>query len=221
MSSREFASDATVEPNSKRESGFSMIELVIVVTVILIITSFAAPRVITMIHASRLRGSAADLESIIQTDRLRAVQDDKFYSLYVSSGSVGSTVFVDLNGSGTYSAAAGDPLIAFSSEVKAIAKGSAPNTADLYGKFLPPGATVTALDGGPGSSDPPVTFSSRGLPCKKQTATGGSVCDSAGGAIPYWIFLQDSVTNDYMAITISPAGRIRKWFYSKTVWSGM
>ena len=206
---------------ARRDPGFSLIELMIVVTIVMVVSAFAAPRVITMVHTSRLRGSAADVESLIQVDRIRAVQDDKFYPIYVSgTGTGGASVFVDLAGTGTF--ANGDPEINFASEVQAVAQANAPSTTALYNLFLPPGSTVTALDGTDTSSGFNIKFSSRGLPCKSQTpASGGKVCDSAGGAIPYWIFLQNISTQEYMAVTVNPAGRIRKWYYTNGVWGGM
>jgi hypothetical protein len=178
-----------------------------------------------MVHTSRLRGSATDISSLLQVDRIRAVQDNRFYSVYVSGVNAnGSSLFVDLNGTQAYSTTPqADPMITISSEVQAISQGSAPNSNGLYNLFLPPGSTVTANDGSVSGS--PVTFSSRGLPCLTQTAingaTSGQVCDSAGGAVPYWIFLQDTVTGDYMAVTVNPAGRIMRWIYSNGAWASI
>lgn len=214
-----------VLPTAKSEGGFSMIELAVVVTILLIVAGFAIPKILTMVHTARLRGATSDFSGIVQASRLRAVQDDHFYSVYV----LGKQAYVDLwpisntgasgNG-GTSVDYVHDPVVGFDPEITTVAVGSAPATTNLSGQFLPTGSGVTPKDGSPGTGTP-ITFGPRGLPCTSQTATGGTVCDSAGGPTAFWVFFKNNVTGAYQAVTVSPAGRIRKWFYSVGVWSGM
>ena len=199
------------------EVGFSLVELMIVVVIVLITSAIALPQYTRMRHTSNLRGTASDFSGLIQTARIRAVQDGTFYSLYVSS----TRAFVDVkNGNGAF--ISGDPLIPLTSEVTPIAATSAPATTNLYSQFLPAGSTIgpsanMAYDG----TTTPITMSSRGIPCRTQTATGGTVCESGGGAIPFWIFFKNTISGEQEAVTVSPAGRIRKWYYGGGAWNAI
>jgi len=202
--------------NSKAQAGFSMVELLTVAAIIVIVGGFAVPNIMSALHMARLRGSVADFSSLLQTARLRSVQDDRFYSTFILAGSP-QQAYVDINANGGTGVDPGDPLIAISSEVTPMAVGAAPDTANLTGQFLPAGSGVVPKDGS--TTGTPVIFSPRGLPCTTQTATGGSVCDSAGGATAFWVFFQDSRTQAWEAITVTPAGRIQKWQHGVGGWS--
>jgi Tfp pilus assembly protein FimT len=205
-------------------SGFSVLELMVVVAIIFIIAGFAVPKFLTMIHTAKLRGCASDFSGLVQAARINAVQDARFYSVYI----LGNEGFVDIwpksntgaSGSGGTQIDNRDPLIAIPSEVTSVAAGNAPNTPSLSARFLPAGSGLTPKDGGPGAGTP-ITFGPRGLPCTSQTATGGTVCDSAGGATAFWIFFRNRISGELQAVTVSPAGRIRKWYYDGTAWFGI
>ena len=198
--------------NRKSQSGFSMIELMVVVLVILVVAGYAVPNILSFIHMTKLRGSASDYASILQVGRIRSVQDNKFYSIYLVAGSP-QEAYVDLTNNGGTVAAPGDPLIALSGEVVPVAAGGAPDATDLQNKFLPAGAPAPN-DG----SAVPVIFSSHGLPCTTQAATGGNVCTGAL-ATAFWVFFQDTVTSSWEAVTVSPAGRIQKWQHGSSDWT--
>ncbi|HEY4949148.1 MAG TPA: prepilin-type N-terminal cleavage/methylation domain-containing protein [Candidatus Acidoferrales bacterium] len=197
-------------------AGFSMLELVIVMAIVLVVAAIAVPNTLTLIHAARLRGAGGDLSSLLQTARIRSVQDDRYYSSYMIAGPP-QQVYVDLSGNGGTGWVTPDPLISIPSEVTPVAAANAPNTANLQAQFLPTGSGLAVKDGS--TTGTPVIFSPRGLPCSTLAATGGTVCDSAGGATAFWIFFQDTLSTNWEAVTVSPAGRVQKWQYTGTVWS--
>jgi prepilin-type N-terminal cleavage/methylation domain-containing protein len=198
------------------KAGFTMVELVIVIAIVLIVAAIAVPNMLSFIHAAKLRGAGSDLSSLLQTARIRSVQDDRFYSSYVIAGPP-QQAYVDVSGNGGTGWVVGDPLIQITSEITPIAAANAPNTTNLQGQLLPAGSTLTVKDGS--TKGTPVIFSPRGLPCTTQAATGGTVCDSAGGATAFWIFFQDTISKNWEAVTVSPAGRVQKWQYGGGVWS--
>jgi len=201
------------EPN-RHCRGFSLVELLTVGAILVIIMASAVPTILSMVHASRLRGVGSDFSGILQTGRIRAVQDDTFYSVYI----LANQAYVDITANGGTAVAGSDPAIYMVPEVTSVAAANAPATANLYGQFLPAGSTLAVGDGSTGN---PITFGPRGLPCTKQTAPGGTVCESAGGATAFWVFFQDASTSAWEAVTVSPAGRIRKWYYGGGAWNGM
>lgn len=193
-----------------------MIELLGVVIILLIVAAFAVPSILNFAHNARLRGAGSDFSSLIQTARIRSVQDDTYYSVYFDGG-MPDQAYVDLKSNGGTGVDAGDPLIAISPEVTPVAAANAPGTANLKGQFLPKGSGLTVGDGS--TKGAPVKFSPRGLPCTTQSATGGTVCDSAGGATAFWVFFKDTSTGAWEAVTVSPAGRIQRWQYGGTGWT--
>ena len=195
-----------------KQLGFSVLELMIVVTIALILLGFGVPQLISIMHAYRLRGSASNMSSLAQTVRWRAVQADQFYSARLTTSGT-QEAYVDVAKTG--SLAAGDPLTVIDSEVAVKPAASAPGTTSLKSQMLPAGSTATLNDGS--VTTKPITFGPRGLPCVPTTTYAGAgtanVCDSAGGTQAYWIFFQDSITNKWAAVTITPAGRIQTWYY--------
>jgi prepilin-type N-terminal cleavage/methylation domain-containing protein len=213
--------DGRPNPTRKRCDGFSLVELLIVVVIVLIVAGMTIPKFITLIHNAKLQGAASDFASLLQKGRIRAVQDDTYYSTYFKSAGTINEAYVDIakNG-GTSIDITVDPVISMSNEVSAIAASSAPNTSALKGLFLPTGSTLTVIDGG--SSSTPIIFNSRGFPCTSISVPGGTLCSSSSTyTTAYWVFFQNSYTNVWEAVTISPAGRIQKWGVLGSSWAKM
>jgi hypothetical protein len=127
-------------------------------------------------------------------------------------------VYIDITKNGGTAVASGDPEINIPTEVTQQAVASAPNTNNLKSQLLPATTPVTPTD----TSATPATFGPRGLPCTPVNVAGGTVCDVvAGGATAFWTFFQDSVSTNWQAVTVTPAGRIQKWYYTGSVWSKM
>lgn len=206
---------AQIADRKKRNAGFTMLELVIVLVTVLIVAGIAIPQFQGAMHMARLRSAGTDFSGIIQSARIRSVQDNTFYSLYILTGGLQPQAYVDINKNG--SADTGEPIIVMSSEVVPVAAASAPSTSNLKNKFLAANPSLPVGDAS--SSTTPITFSPRGLPCTTQTATGGTVCDSAGGATAFWVFFKNKMTSTWEAVTITPAGRIQKWQYSSGAWA--
>jgi Tfp pilus assembly protein FimT len=210
--------------------GFTLIELMLVVTTSIVLAGITIPKLLSAIHTARLRGATAELSSLIESSRIYAIRDNRFYSIYIlaASGSNPQDAYVDMlpksltgsSGNGGTSVASGDPALAISSEVTPQAASSAPSTSNLLLQLLPATTTVTPTDASRTST--PLTFGPRGLPCLPLTVTSGTasgkVCDSSGGPVAYWLFLQDSVSGNWAAVTVTPAGRIQKWYYSDSAW---
>ncbi len=217
---------------STRAEGFSLIEVMLVAAISVTLAAVAIPNLIRAARQAKLRGAAADFSTMLQTARTYAVRDNRFYSLYILAGS-GSTpqrAYVDMlpksltgaSGNGGTAVASGDPVVEMASEVLPRASSSAPNTANLSSQLLPSTTTVTPTDAS--SSSSPATFGPRGLPCQPLNVvvagvTAGTVCDSSGGPVAYWIFFQHRVTSEWVAVTVTPAGRIQKWYYNGSAWT--
>jgi prepilin-type N-terminal cleavage/methylation domain-containing protein len=204
-------------------SGLTLLELLVAMAVIAIITGIAIPNFNTALHTARLRGGESDFASLVQVARIRAVDDDRYYSIYVfaANGNTPQQGFVDIfpqningaSGSNGTVLDPRDPLVQINGEVLPQPQNAAPNTAALRALILPANSPVVVQDGSAAGS--PVTFGPRGLPCTPFATVGGAVCDSQGvGPTAYWIFLQNNISQKWGAITVTPAGRIQRWLFS-------
>lgn len=203
-----------------RSRGFSLLEMVIVVAILMIVASITLEFVQKAAQTMRLRESAINYSNLLQQARLRAVHDDKYYTVLTQTGGVNGTIaFVDIAGSGNY--VKGDPMMPFSSGVSPQSFGSGPSLSNLEGLFLPnsPGSVQTVNTTAQGPS-----FGPRGLPCTPTAGGGAGTCpylSNAGVPTSYIVFFQNTQTQNWVAVTVTPAGRIRQWRYDGSVWSSL
>jgi Tfp pilus assembly protein FimT len=195
--------------------GFSLIELLIVLFVMMVGAALAIPTALTIVRSIRLSSSSSSYANLLQQARIRAVKDDKFYSV-ISVAAVGANppqAFVDVAGTGVY--AAGDPVMVFAQGVTAMPYASGPGLTNLEAQFLPAGALSIATIN---TSAPGPTFGPRGLPCGPVVAAY-TTCTSLNAPTSYITFLQNSQGGAWAAVTLTPAGRVREWRYDGANWS--
>ncbi len=195
------------------------------VIIVLIVAASALPTLVTSLRNAHLRGAASDYSGLLEQDRIYSIRDNRFYSTYVMAATGNSAVaqvFVDMlpkrlnqaSGNGGASIDPKDPVITIESDITVQAVANAPNTSNLESQLLPATTPVTPTDG----SVTAPTFGPRGLPCTPITVSGATICDSSGGATAFWTFFENLKDSSWQAVTITPAGRIQKWYYDGTVW---
>jgi prepilin-type N-terminal cleavage/methylation domain-containing protein len=208
------------------QGGYSLVELLVVVIITLLVAAWAIPSALTSIRMAHLRGAASDYAGLLEQARIYSIRDNRYYSTYILAPAGSNPVaqaYVDMlpkvltgaSGNGGTSVVTGDPTITIESDVVLESVGAAPNTSNLESQLLPATTPVTPTDG----SVTAPTFGPRGLPCTPVSMTGGSVCDSSGGPTAYWTFLENSKSQSWQAVTITPAGRIEKWSYTGSAWN--
>jgi prepilin-type N-terminal cleavage/methylation domain-containing protein len=213
---------------TRRIQGFSLLELMIVVAIMLVVAAYAIPIWMTSVRTARIRGAENAYAGILQMARSRAINDDRYYSVYtkLATGNNPQMAYVDIypqNTNGTsgngptgnfVTGPPADPMVTLSPEAVPQAAGAAPNTNNLYTNFCSSCALAIILNTAP-------TWGPDGLPCAPVTSTGGTglVCNSAGGPIAYVAFFQSATNNEWDAVTVSPAGRIKTWYYTGAVWA--
>lgn len=184
-----------------RQSGFSMVELVIILAVVLVVAGIAIPNIATAIANVRLRGAASDLSGLIQNARLAAVKNNATYTVQFNPTSTLRGAYVDLNNNGSFDT--GEPMIQFGGSVSKVAApdGSGNSPSLLDGSSGPLGWTATSGN---------VSFNPRGLPCDvTQTPCATNV--------GYVFYLSDTRSN-WAAVSVTGAGRIKVWTWNGSAW---
>jgi len=189
--------------NSKRwKAGFSLLELLLVVALMLVISAIALPNMMTVISNARLRGGVTNLSGLLQNSRMLAIKENK----------TKTTRFVVMaNGPVAYVKTATD----FSSMTTTDAQVQLGAPLTQYptpiGAGAPAALNSTTLGFTAVTTDP--SFNSRGLPCA-WTVTG---CTTSG-FIYYFSDRRPFGQSGWAAVSISPAGRIKRWVWNGSVW---
>jgi prepilin-type N-terminal cleavage/methylation domain-containing protein len=184
--------------------GFSITEVIVVVTIVLVVASFAIPNVATAVASVRLRGSASDLSGLLQRARLASVQNNATYTVRFTTGSV-LGAYVDLNNNSQWDS--NEPMIQFGSGVQQVAT---PNGS---------GGAPTALDGAGGplgwtATSGNISFNARGLPCDVTKTPCGT-------NVGYVFYLSNKSFGGpgWAAVSMTAAGRVKVCMWGGTGWS--
>jgi prepilin-type N-terminal cleavage/methylation domain-containing protein len=184
------------------QSGFTLAEMIVVVTIILVVSGLAIPNITRAIDASRIKGSAQTLAAAYQNARIRATEKDTSFRVLISPPGISpAQACIDLDGDGTCSA--GDPVTAFPAQVKVSNLGV---PVPLSSAQLNYQTIDTEHSTAPGNG---LTWNALGLPCQQSPA---GACLATG-----WVqHLQLQGANGnvlYAAVTVSPTGRVKIWTF--------
>lgn len=194
-------------------AGFSLIELLVVVAILLITVAFAIPTLTTTLDTYRLRGTLSSTANLAQRCRSQAIKRN--ITQHMNFATVGNRVVLFVNDIGdTVSVTAADSnrsAVLWLPVQFALAAAPSGNGAptQLTGSLM----WGTSLNPNVGPQDP--YFSSRGMPCLPDPVT--TACNPTNGFVYYFKY-QRGTTNLWAATSISPAGRIESWFWNGTSW---
>jgi prepilin-type N-terminal cleavage/methylation domain-containing protein len=193
-------SKATLDP----QSGFTLTELIVVVTIIIVVAGLSIPNLTRAIDTARIKGAAQTLASAYQDARIRATQKDTSYQVLISPPGISpAQICIDLDGDGTCSA--GDPVTTFPTQVKVSNLGvPVPLNSDLL--HFP--AIATEQSGTPANS---LTWNGMGLPCQR-TSSPTAPC-TAMGWVQHLQLLRANGDVMYAAVSVSPTGRVKVWTF--------
>jgi prepilin-type N-terminal cleavage/methylation domain-containing protein len=201
-----------------RSEGFSLLEMAIVLSLFLVAAAIALVLVKNVVRSVHLRQTASNYANLLQQARVRAVQDDMYYSVITSNSSsvctsgVTPCAFIDLNGNGIYDN--GEPMLAFRADVKPMSASLAPSVDNLKAQFLPSATTWVTID----TTAPGPTFGPRGIPCSPTAVSGYTTCPFTQPT-SFMTFMKNVRSQNWEAITVTPAARIHLWSYNGTAWS--
>jgi len=177
-------------------AGFSVVELVISLCVMLILSAIAIPTLMRSLRAYQLNDAATRLASMLKFTRFEAVRRNKQVNFVMQTSGTGYLVGTDSDRSGALDPTEKQELIAGFATL--LPSGVAPA----------PSAITAALGGTPptvvyGSSSATVTFDARGA-----IRVGGTVSNSV------FVFYIGSINDPapgYRAVILLPAGTTQIW----------
>jgi prepilin-type N-terminal cleavage/methylation domain-containing protein len=205
---------STGDAHSK--AGFSLIELLVVVSVMLVVAALAVPTLTTTLDSFRMRGTLSSIANLAQRARTQAIKRNTSQHIHFSTVNNQAVSFVtDLNdGVSVVRPVYPDPQLSdqtwlptqFSLSIAPTGAGSPPplTGVSMWGTALVPNV---------GPQDP--YFNSRGMPCLPDPVTG--VCSPTTGFLYYYRYRRAGTVR-WAATSISPAGRIQSWFWNGTSW---
>jgi len=197
-----------------RTGGFSLIELLIVVFVVMVIAAIAIPNVLSAVSNIRLRASAGDLAGLMQQARILAAKSNTTYSIRYTTLNGAQIAYIDLNGNGSFDA--GEPMTQFSGTV--VPASGAPSG----GGGQPSGPYVLAGDPGTASYDNTniLGFTGRGLPCMYDTTTTPATC-STPPAKYFVYYLTDARVGGagWAAVVVTKGGRTKIVTWNGGAWN--
>ena len=180
-----------------RSSGFSMVELAISMTVLLILTAIAIPSLMRSIRTYQLNSAAARVSDMLKFTRFEAVRRNKQINFLTQASADGWIVGTDSDNNGTVDATEKQQLIAGYAAL--LPSGVAPSPTAISTALG--GASLTTKSG----SNSSVTFDARGA---IRVSIGGTVSTNV------FIFYVGNATDPqfgYRAVVLLPTGGTQVW----------
>ena len=180
-------------PMKKRESGFSMIELMIVCVVVVIIAGIAVPNIFRAYQNYQLDSAGHSVASLLQQARMQAVKTNQPVYVYYTSTSPNIVFITDAP---NHAYVSGDPDVALATAVTF----QPPSTASGFTSQLDAYLTTTP------QQNVQIGFNARGLPCTA-SSVNPAVCPASTTGFEW--FMQSS--GGWEAVTVSVSGRVKSW----------
>ena len=194
-------------PRLLRVAGFSMLELMIVLAMVMTATTIAVPTMITVMANARLRQGMGNLSSLFQNGRALAAKQNRITRIRFQLTNNNWVAYVD-NGISPNGLTSTTPQLWLPAK---------------FSKVGPPSGTAPApLDAatcGSSSITPDTTddtyFNQLGIPCLYSSGS----C-STSQAYAYYFTYQGSanMSTTWAAMCVSPAGRVKGWYWDGSAW---
>jgi len=175
-----------------KQEGFSLLEALIVMSVIVAMTAAVVPNINTSIQNYRLSASAQEIASQVQSARLRAVRGNAMCTFLITAS--GRRFGIDVDGDGNISSSA-DVVLGLNTNVS------------FSNLSTPPIANAATLSSGTKTG---IGFTPRGT-LTAVASSGLPDYNPANLAASGYAIYVSNTQNHFAAVTVSPLGRVRTW----------
>ncbi len=186
-----------------RQSGVSVVDLVMVVAIILLIAAFAVPSLSNTLQVYRLDASGHAAASLLVQTRLQAVRNNAPAYVQYDNTSTPNMVYITNDPATPYSVGLPDVEIGSAS----FSTATLPDHSQLDALVSNGNITVTT-----GEIGTVIGFNARGLPCME--GASAAVCqqfDPTTNNTPYFEWFMVDAKGRWEAVTVTPAGRVKAW----------
>jgi len=222
--------------NIDRQRGFSLLELMIVVVILVVIAGMMTPKMLGIIDDQKMRASAQAYAGLMQIARSRATQDNSVYQVLNTTTNGVPVAYLDLNSDRTFNGSGSNPEPAVElADPITVSDSGVPSgfgNTNLLGIQPYSDSTSPMVSDGTGgiaagTAIPGMAFNERGLPCQRVAAA--ETCKNAPSVgtpastrpiayVTYLRYKRRTGGTAYAAITVTPAGRIKTWVYQGGNW---
>jgi type II secretory pathway pseudopilin PulG len=195
-------SPACLRPTTGHPAGFSLPELALVVFIMLALVTIAIPNMGVVMATARMRASMTSVSGVIQNARMVAVKENRTMTTHFDAVGDGLVAYIK-RASDDSDVAPTDVQVHLQAP---IIRHPAPAGVDAP-------AALTAVEIGFTPQAGEISFNSRGLPCEFSAGD----CDGKG----FLYYFEDTsrpAGQSWAAISVSPAGRIKRWFWLGSSW---
>jgi prepilin-type N-terminal cleavage/methylation domain-containing protein len=184
--------------------GFSLVELLMVVAITLVLSTIAIANIAAVVSSSRIHAGISSMSGLFQNCRMLAVKKNKTMTAHVTTIGSASLLGYVKEATDTSELSTTDSQVKWEAPVIRMSSPTGPGA--------PAVIDSTMLGFTPQTGD--LSFNSRGLPC----AYSSGVCTNHG-FLYYFKDTSREGAKGWAALSISPAGKIKKWFWNINSWT--
>jgi prepilin-type N-terminal cleavage/methylation domain-containing protein len=192
-----------VSQGTGRLAGFSLIEISVVVAISLIVGMIAIPNMVSVISNARLHAGVTSMSGLLQSCRMEAVKQNQTLTAHFAT--------IDGQTLVGYVKAAPDGSERLPTDLQAQWEAPVMMMTEPSGEGAPSEISTGVLGFTPQTTEP--SFNTRGLPCVYDAGN----CPN-DGFLYYFKDTSRHGSQGWAALSISPAGRIKKWFWTGSAW---